>query len=307
LRHVDIVVAPDGATSIRRFRLSRIALYLICFAALLVVSGLSLSLKVGLDAARHRGRSAQLENENNILRRRLNDLSVMVADLKSTLEENMGFEKQARLLAGLEPISEDVRRMGVGGPDLTVPDDLEVAEDGTALTLRAYSNRLDEMKRQAELQKRSYTEILERLSSQKDLLRHTPSIGPVAGGYVTSTFGARTDPFTGNSSFHEGVDFCAARGTPVRATADGRVVFSGVDREYGYTLRIDHGRGVETRYSHNQKLLAKQGVEVHRGETIALVGNSGRSTGPHVHYEIRIDGRTVNPLRYVLPDDIMVD
>lgn len=306
-RHLDVLVVPESGTSIRSMRVSRLALSLFCFAALLVVSGLSLSIKLGLDATRLRGRASQLEKENNILRRKLLDLSHLVTDLRASLEENIQFEKKARLVAGLDPISEEERLMGVGGPDIGVPDDLSVLDEATSRTVQGYWSRLDEMRRQAELQKRSYNEIFDQMARQKDLLEHTPSIRPVPDGFITSGFGMRPDPFTGSSSFHQGVDVCTPRGTPVRATAAGRVVSAGPDGEYGLTLQIDHGRGVETRYSHNQKLLVRAGQKVHRGQVVAQVGTSGRSTGPHLHYEIHVNNRPVNPMRYILPDDIIVD
>jgi len=306
-RHLDVLVVPESCTSIRSFRVSRLVLSVFCFAALLVVSGVSLSIKLSLDATRLRGRASKLENENNALRRKLHDLSQLVGDLRASLEENVQFEKKARLMAGLDPISEEERLMGVGGPDIGVPDDVSVLDEATTRSVESYWGRLDEMKRQAEFQKRSYGEILDQMASQKEVLEHTPSIRPVSEGYVTSGFGTRPDPFTGATSFHQGIDVCTAQGTTVRATAAGRVIFAGLDGEYGQTLQIDHGRGIQTRYSHNQKLLVNVGQRVSRGQSIALVGTSGRSTGPHVHYEVRVNDSPVNPLRYILPDDIIVD
>jgi murein DD-endopeptidase MepM/ murein hydrolase activator NlpD len=306
-RHVNIFVVGGGAASIKRYRVSRLALSLFCFAGFLLVSGISLSLKLGLDATRLHRRASQLEKENGVLRRKLLDLSLLVSDLKTSLEENIQFEKQARTLAGLDAISDDVRLMGVGGPDIGVPDDLSVLDEATSASARDYWNRLDEMQRQVQLEKRSYSEILDRMTSQRDLLEHTPSIRPVEDAFVSSGFGRREDPFTGSVSFHQGIDLCTTCGTPVLATANGKVVFSGPDGDYGLTLQIDHGRGVETRYSHNERLLVRAGQVVRRGQTIAQVGTSGRTTGPHVHYEIHVGGRPVDPTQYILPDDVIVD
>lgn len=126
-----------------------------------------------------------------------------------------------------------------------------------------------------------------------------PSGMPVAKGYVVSSFGLRTDPFTGRKSRHMGVDFDAPRGAPVLAVADGVVTWSGWRGGYGNVVEIDHGNGYMTRYAHNSKLSRGVGERVHAGDVIAKVGSTGRSTGPHVHFEVWLDGKAVNPMTYV--------
>jgi murein DD-endopeptidase MepM/ murein hydrolase activator NlpD len=127
----------------------------------------------------------------------------------------------------------------------------------------------------------------------------TPAGWPAEGGYVSSPFGRRADPFTGRIAFHEGVDIASKLGSAVRAMADGVVSFAGEKSQYGRTVEITHGRGLITRYAHAHALLVKVGDKVNRGDTVALVGSSGRSTGPHIHVEVLKDGRKVNPGRYL--------
>ena len=126
-----------------------------------------------------------------------------------------------------------------------------------------------------------------------------PTGMPVAHGYMASGFGTRTDPINGHTAMHSGLDFDAPIGTPVMAVADGVVTWSGERSGYGNVVEIDHGNGYMTRYAHNSVLVAHVGERVHAGETIAKVGSTGRSTGPHCHFEVWLKGRAVNPMAYV--------
>jgi murein DD-endopeptidase MepM/ murein hydrolase activator NlpD len=127
----------------------------------------------------------------------------------------------------------------------------------------------------------------------------TPGGWPAEGGFVSSGFGHRADPFTGRIAFHEGVDIATKLGSPIHAMADGVVSFAGEKPQYGRTVEITHAQGLVTRYAHALALLVKVGDKVHRGDAIALVGSSGRSTGPHVHVEVLREGRQVNPAGYL--------
>jgi len=131
------------------------------------------------------------------------------------------------------------------------------------------------------------------------MLAHTPSIWPVMG-WVTSGFGFRTNPFTGLTQMHEGIDISNQVGTPIIAPADGIISDIGNDLGLGKILVISHGFGMITRYAHLNKVLVRVGQKVKRGEKIAEIGTSGRTTGPHLHYEVRLDGIPVNPMRYIL-------
>ena len=132
-----------------------------------------------------------------------------------------------------------------------------------------------------------------------DLLASTPAIRPTKG-WKTSGFGYRVSPFTGLKEFHKGVDIATRKGTPIIASADGVVTFAGTKGMMGRVITIDHGHGMITRYGHLHKALKKRGDAVKRGEKIALVGSSGRSTGPHLHYEVLLNGLPVNPEKYIL-------
>ncbi len=145
-----------------------------------------------------------------------------------------------------------------------------------------------------------YMGVLEAKLLQKSVLRNTlPNSSPVSAAYNSSSYGWRIDPFNGTKSFHEGLDFTTAIGTPIHAAAGGIVIFAEQAPDYGKIVKIDHGSSLETRYAHASKLLVKVGDRVEKGQVIALVGNSGRSTGAHLHYEIRLNGASLDPRKYL--------
>jgi murein DD-endopeptidase MepM/ murein hydrolase activator NlpD len=150
----------------------------------------------------------------------------------------------------------------------------------------------------AESQEASLADLVKRLESKRRRLASSPSIWPTKG-WLTSRYGYRTSPFTGREQFHAGLDIAGAKGTVVVATARGKVVFAGKRGPLGDSLIIDHGYGVRTQYGHIDEVFVKRGDAVERGDKIASLGNSGRSTGPHLHYVVEVNGKTRNPLDYI--------
>lgn len=150
----------------------------------------------------------------------------------------------------------------------------------------------------AEGQETSLAGLVKALESKRHRLASSPSIWP-AKGWLTSRYGYRTSPFTGREQFHAGLDIAGARGTDVVATARGKVVFTGKRGPLGNCLTIDHGYGVRTQYGHVDEFFVKRGEKVERGDKIASLGNTGRSTGPHLHYVVEVNGKTRNPLDYI--------
>lgn len=163
------------------------------------------------------------------------------------------------------------------------------------------SIRIDRAIRDTQLREQSVIDLWELLSERQSLLASTPNVRPVRG-WGTSKFGYRVSPFTGKPTFHAGIDIAAALGSPVFAPADGVVTFTGYDEGYGKLVSIDHGYGVLTRYGHLSQSYVQLGQRVSRWDVIASVGNSGRSTGPHLHYEVRVNGVPRNPMIYILDE-----
>jgi len=161
--------------------------------------------------------------------------------------------------------------------------------------------RMDKDIQETTVREAGILELWESLSERQSLLAATPSIKPVQG-WFTSKFGYRISPFTGRPTMHQGLDIAAAPGTPIYATADGVVSFAGYDPGYGKLVSIDHGYGVVTRFGHTSQIFVEVGQHVHRRDLIAAVGNTGRSTGPHCHYEVRVNNVPVDPHNYVLDE-----
>jgi hypothetical protein len=158
---------------------------------------------------------------------------------------------------------------------------------------------LDTLEAQLEDRQRQLT-VLESLMSTRSFgERSLPGGWPIIGGWISSHFGHRSDPFTGRAAFHAGVDFAGPKGAKVIATGPGVVTFSGYKNGYGYVVEITHPTGYLTRYGHNSRNLAREGQTVQKGDPIAIIGSTGRSTGTHVHFEVERDGSTLNPMRYL--------
>ena len=145
----------------------------------------------------------------------------------------------------------------------------------------------------------SFDDLVLKVDDDLKLIKPIPLGYPVNTTRISSVFGRRTDPMNGQSAFHDGFDLSGKKGSNVKATADGKVVDRGYNDSYGWYIKIDHGNNYSTMYAHNSKIIARWGSQVKRGDTIALLGNSGRSTGPHLHYEIRHKGRPINPSKYL--------
>jgi septal ring factor EnvC (AmiA/AmiB activator) len=178
--------------------------------------------------------------------------------------------------------------------------------DGDAKAVAAEQDQdllksLDNLDKKVKAQEQEARSLKSYFEDQQALLASAPSIWPVRG-WVTSDFSVRLDPYTGERVMHEGIDVAASSGTPVRAPADGTVVFSGLEGGYGHVLVIDHGYGLKTRYGHLLRIDVKVGEKVKRGQFVAAVGNTGRSTGPHLHYEVRVNGVADNPRKFILEE-----
>lgn len=222
-----------------------------------------------------------------------------INQLKSKLLNLNEFEKKIRIIANLEHKPDQASLFAIGG---SMPDDLDsnipLQQDHDRL-IRQMHAHIGQVEQASAVQQDSLDSLLDSLKSKKNLLASTPSLRPTRG-WISSDFGYRISPFTGRKEIHKGLDIATRQGTPIIATADGVITFSGPKWMYGNFLSVDHGYGMVTRYGHCEKVLKKKGDRVHRGDVIALVGNTGRSTGPHLHYEIRLNGVPVNPVKYIL-------
>ena len=246
---------------------------------------------------------AKLRKESKIRKIQIEKFAHQVKNFETEMARLERFEKKLRVITALENSPKSIEKnWGLGGPfGLTTSSFTTSMSRGAANMAERFSNRLNHLDKQVKIQSISFQELDNFFKNQKSLLSATPSIWPTRG-WITSGFGFRKSPFTGLREKHEGWDIAARAGSPVRATADGEVVVEGREYGYGNMIEVNHGYGVMTRYGHNSKHLVKEGDRVKRGQVIALVGNTGRSTGPHVHYEVLLHGVPVSPKNYILED-----
>ena len=234
--------------------------------------------------------------ENQSLREHVGDFETKLYAASERMSSLAESDNMLRLMADLPLIEADVRSVGIGG---SITDPILMP---TIPEVNEVSWTLDKLNREIELQRASFEEIHEKLSANAELLEHMPTLRPLETGYMSSFFGVRRDPFTKKPTRHQGLDFSAPRGTPIKATAGGRVVYSGRYYNYGKFIVIDHGQGYETAYGHLHKINVKKGQKVFKGDIIGQVGNTGRSTAPHLHYEVRVNGHAVNPINYIFDE-----
>jgi murein DD-endopeptidase MepM/ murein hydrolase activator NlpD len=274
-----------------------------------VALGLAAALLVGyatMARTADLSRTAHLQDENSRLAQEIGELHGRLSTLSDTLTRISQRDARIRVLANLEPIDPQVQAAGIGGPTLAARPGLLNA--GPAVR-RSEEIRVDlnGLIRRANLLASSFEEAKDSLASHSQQLAATPSIMPTQG-WLTSAFSSmREHPILHIARPHEGIDVTAPMGSPIEAPAAGVVTDAGWESGYGNTVTIDHGYGVTTKFAHASKLLVKTGQRVQRGQRIALVGNTGLATGPHLHYEVHVNGRPVDPLKYVLPDRVVTD
>ncbi|CAD7849242.1 MAG: Phage tail tape measure protein [Olavius algarvensis Delta 4 endosymbiont] len=232
-------------------------------------------------------------------RKQLQQFAGEINALKAKLLALNEFENKIRIIANIEKTADRDALLGVGG---SIPEDIDASipltEKHNSL-IREMHEKTDQIQTATEKQSNSFGTLINYLEDQINLLASTPAIRP-ATGWETSGFGYRKSPFTGLREFHKGLDIANQQGTPIIATADGIVSYTGYKGLLGKTLVLDHGHGMMTRFGHAHEILVETGDVVKRGDKIATIGSTGRSTGPHLHYEVLLNGIRVNPDKYIL-------
>ena len=237
----------------------------------------------------------QMQTQYRLLSKRLDEALTVMSDLQHR-DDNL-----YRVILQADPVSQAVRTAGSGNLDRY----RELSKMSDADLVISTTQKVDQLARQVYVQSNSMDELVELAKGQEERLKHIPAIQPVSNKNLKKTasgYGYRVDPVYKTRKFHEGMDFAADIGTPVYATGNGTVVETGWKQGYGNTVLVDHGYNYKTRYAHLSKILVNKGQKVVRGEEIALVGNTGKSTGPHLHYEVLYKGKPDNPVNYYFFD-----
>jgi murein DD-endopeptidase MepM/ murein hydrolase activator NlpD len=318
----SIIVVAEETAPVRRFEIRKDLVRRLVWCAGVVALLLTVCLGDYIRVRIAHSELGQLRVEVAEQREQIENFDATLNDVRSTLANIGEFERKVRIIANLPGSAatggEEVAEVGVDSPDpgpplgghgvsaptgAPLPDAppepqsrIEVGSDEPLIAvLHRAAKQLGEV---ASSQERSLAEVASQLESKRAHLAATPAIWPTKG-WLTSRFGTRVSPFTNQKQFHAGIDIAGERGTDVFAPAQGKVVFSGNRGPLGKSVIIDHGYGVRTQYGHSDDLYVKTGETVQRGQRIAALGNSGRSTGPHLHYVVEVKGKAVNPLDYI--------
>ncbi len=317
---ITLIVVPDETSPVRRFQVPRVWLR----NAAVVAAALAVVLLLGVaDWVRLRIDAVDVERmraESELQRVKLETLGSSVTELEEALARIREFERKVRVIANLPTAMTETGGSELGGqggeldgegarsagPQLPrgaaggEGDDVSQLGEGLdAAALARTQSKARRLSGVAEAQGLSIEELVGRLEGKSERLEATPSIWPTQG-WVTSGYGYRLSPFTGQRKFHAGIDIAADFGTEIIAPAKGKVVQVGSKGPMGKSVTLDHGWGTRTTYGHAAEIYVKLGQLVERGQRIAAVGSTGRSTGPHLHYGVSLAGRSVNPMNYIL-------
>lgn len=331
-RNVTLLVVNNESGTTRKFVLSLVSLKVVLFTAAIVilifVAGFIDYLGLMFQAMENK----RLENENVMLKKQFQIVEGKLGALENSLERVKIFTNKLKLITNInmedrvtkltmgtkpaagqaleeyEPMDQRVSNEKLAQQDKDFPREEKVNEVKDEVAVQPSSQdyatlviRIDKAVKETQLKEQSVIELWESLSERLSLLNSTPNIKP-ARGWLTSRFGYRLNPFTNKMQLHAGLDIAAAPGSPVYAPADGVVIFASYDETYGKLVSIDHGYGVTTRFAHNSQIYVRVGQKVSKYDVISSVGNTGRSTGPHCHYEVRINGIPVDPINFILDE-----
>ncbi len=293
---VTFMYVPGRSGRIRRYSVPRNWLRRASIAGV-VLSVLMLGLGVDYVRARHQlGELDYLRNETAAQRDQIQAYSDRVTEIADHLARVSQFDRKLRVITNLDP-ADPLPLPGIGG----VENDMLSTADGLTRggRHRKMLSNFGRLSEAANAEAESLRALVTHLENQQARLSATPSIVPTRG-WVTSAFGHRSSPFTGHREIHRGIDIAGRMSTPVIAPADGVVRYAKDRRALGNAMSISHGYGIETIYGHLAEFRVKPGEKVRRGQVIALMGNTGRSTGPHLHYQVEVNGKAVNPNNYIL-------
>ena len=274
-RFHTVILVPHAQAKLRKWRISNGEILVAVFTVVVLTLGSFAALFALFGTEIETTRLDTLRRENAELKKANEEFESSLARLQGQLVDYESRTKKLAIVAGLDTI--DSVDAGVGGEEAVEADFLTYRADRLAGTLDVVEERLEERMR---------------------WISSTPAIAPVKG-ILTSAYGSRRDPITGGRAFHPAIDIAAPPGRPVVATADGIVTRAGRIGGLGNAVYISHGYGVTTRYGHMARLDVAPGAKIRRGDVIGYVGNSGRSTGYHLHYEVHVDGEPINPLAYI--------
>ena len=294
-KHVSIIIVPHNKAKSKNLSLSEKTIKIAAGIGIFVFLALTVFLVDYFTMNVTRQKYRALRDENAQQKTAIAQYQNTVDKLQTTIDNYESYAKKLNVMAGLK--SEEILQgePGIGGPNGTQEvGDLDPSQD---LALE----NLNDITRKADRVEKNLDTLTVFFEDQTLQLASTPTIWPTKG-YMSSPYGWRDDPFTGKRTFHHGIDIATSHGNPIYATADGTVIQARTDKIGGKTVKIKHMFGYVTIYCHMSKFLVKAGQKVKRGDTIGLVGSTGKARGPHVHYEVQLNSKEKNPYYYLLEE-----
>jgi murein DD-endopeptidase MepM/ murein hydrolase activator NlpD len=293
-----LMIIPRRKSTVKKLSLSRSLVRGLFIGSVFAVL---LTLYIVYDYAgikRDKAELARLRAQTKEQSQQINDFALKVDEFADRMEELKQFDKKIRILANYQTGREKKIPLGIGGSgseNTRIKDLLDQDREKLITEMHKGVSRLND---DANIREKSFAELMSFLREQKSVLASTPLIWPIRG-WVTSEFGKRESPFSSGTEFHKGLDIATRMGKEIVATAEGFVMEAGYHTDDGNIVKIDHGRGFSTAYAHLSKIAVGPGTRVKRGDLIGYVGDTGRSTGSHLHYAVYINKVPVNPRRYL--------
>jgi murein DD-endopeptidase MepM/ murein hydrolase activator NlpD len=297
--YITFMFLPGPNARVRTLNISKstVKLVLLSFVGVLVLSAYLI-----YEYDNVKGKQWELQSMREELmqqKTQVQNFALKMIDYKRQMFLIRDLDAELRRAADLDPRDKTQLVHGLGGRDeLGLQNLVTIGEKNQDEALKEMHQELTQLQGAASKQETSLQTLIEYFEDIRSLYASTPALWPVRG-WVDSPFGNRISPFTGTIQFHEGIDIAAEIGTPVLAPADGVVIKAGFESGYGNVVELSHGYGFMTVFGHNSRLNVKPGQHVKRGDIISFSGNTGLSTGPHLHYEVRVNGLPVNPISYL--------
>ncbi len=311
MQKITIVLIPENAKQARQFKIPRVFLRALFIASFFGSGLFGFVLYDYLQLREIRESYQKISSENKGLRGEAQLLLSNLEEVRRSLKRVQDYSEKLGELTQLK-VKRFSSRTGIGPltpqeysnahHEVAMPHDdqhIPLGIEADRLMFRTVFDKMKNIGNNANQNALRLQKLLSTLSQQRSLLASVPSVAPV-DGWITSGFGTRISPFTGDHDMHMGVDIAAPIGTPIYAPAEGVVIFSGIKDGFGNFVMVAHGYGVVSRYGHNAENLVQPGQRVGRGDQIATVGMSGRTTGPHLHYEVILNGTATDPRKFIL-------
>lgn len=298
-KYITILLLPNDSTNVKQFRIPRFFLYMFLFFIPFIAAYIFWVIGDYKDVKAKVPEIASLQKQNEQQKVQLTYLGQRIERINQKMSELNEFDRKLKIMTNLDESAGQGPFIGVGGSEPMMLASNSYVNEPVKDMVRSMHQSLDVLNEDIITGDQVKHKLFQYLEDQKVLLSSTPSIWPTKG-WLSSRFGYRISPFTQRKEMHKGLDISTRLNTPIVAPADGIIIKTGWNGSFGKMISIRHGNGYITKYAHLNKILVKKGQAVKRGDKLGLVGQTGRSTGPHLHYEVHLKGVPVNPLRYIV-------